>query len=337
MIRHSRWCGLVLVGLLLNTAGCIVYPVRVEVQDHKSATLDGMTRVAVETRNGAIEVRCDPTARQVEVNTTRSARGMTEKDAREFAEKIEIEVGKDPSRPDTLRIAARMPVVEANRNQGAKFEIVMPPSVELALDTRNGRIDAAGCDKDIHANTSNGRVNIRDCDGSVFAETSNGEISAWDIKGDVDIRTSNGHIDLQRVGKNTVKAVTSNGRIKIVDATGAANLRTSNGSIALHCKSVPPSPDIQVVTSNGHVEVEVPSNINASVDLQTTNGRVHSDLKGVQVADLETHRSSLRAKLNDGGGRINASSSNGSVTLRTVSDTAPTTPPTTVKPTNARS
>lgn len=337
MIRHSRWCGLVIVGLLLNMVGCIVYPVRVEVQDHQSASLDGMQRVAVETRNGAIDVRCDPAAKQVEVNTTRSARGMTEKDAREFAEKIEIEVGKDPTRPDTLRIAARMPVMDANRNQSAKFEIVMPPNAELALDTRNGRISAAGCDKNINANTSNGRVNIRDCDGSVVIDTSNGEVSAWDVKGDIDVRSSNGGLDLQRVGRNTVKAVTSNGRIHIVDATGAANLRTSNGSIELHCKSVPPSPDIQVVTSNGNVEVEVPNNINASVDLLTTNGRVHSDLKGVQVADLETHRSSLRAKLNDGGGRINARSSNGSVTLRTVSDTAPAATPTTVTPANARS
>ncbi|MEK6642955.1 MAG: DUF4097 family beta strand repeat-containing protein [Planctomycetota bacterium] len=333
MIRHSRWCGLFVVSLLLNAAGCVIYPVRVEVEDHKTASFEGVQRVAVDTRNGAIEVRCDPQAKQVEVHSIRSARGLTEKDAREFAEMIEIEIGKDAARPDTLRIGSKMPVTDIYRSQGTRFDIVMPPNAELILETRNGRIVASGCEKDVHATTSNGRINVRDCNASLVAETSNGEVSAWDVKGDVDVRSSNGSLDLQRVGKTKVKAITSNGRIRIVDASGAATLRTSNGSVELHCRSVPANADIQVVSSNGNVEVEIPGNINANVDMQTTNGRVHSELKGVQVADLETSRTSMRAKLNEGGGKIDIRTGNGSVTLRTVTDATTTT----VKPAQARS
>ncbi len=170
-------------------------------------------------------------------------------------------------------------------------------------------------------------------DPSLVAETSNGEVSAWDVKGDIDVRSSNGSLDLQRVGNTSVKAITSNGRIRIVDASGATNLRTSNGSVELHCRNVPANADIQVVSSNGNVEVEVPSNVNANLDMHTSNGRVHSELKGAQVADLETSRTSIRAKLNDGGGKIDLRTGNGSVTLRTVAETSTAT----VKSAQARS
>lgn len=317
MRRPHKSLGLFALVLLTQTVGCVIYPFRAEVESRETASFDGVKKLAVDTRNGMIEVRCDASRKDVAIHVVRSASGITEQDAREHAEKIEIQIDKKADASGVLRVAAKMPVVEVNRSHCARFEIVLPPNAELDLHTRNGRITADGCARDVHADTSNGRIVATNCQGRLIGRTSNGTIEARDVAGDVNVRTTNGSIELTKAGKDSIQAETSNGHIKIVDGSGAATLRSSNGWIEMHCRSVPPSPRIQVVTSNGHVEVELPNTVSGTLDLSTTNGRVHADLKDVRVTDFESQRSSLRAKLNDGGGNIDVRSSNGSVTLRT--------------------
>jgi len=333
MARLTRIATFSLLILLSQTVGCVIYPYRAELEHRDTAAFDGVHKVAVETRNGAIEVQCDAQRKDVDIQSFRSANGLSEADARQIAEKIEIKVERDPGDAGLLHIAAKMPVVEMGRNQSARFRIQLPPTAELVLDTSNGRITAGGCEKNVSANTSNGRIAVERCKGDVEAHTSNGHIVANDIAGNVDAQSTNGGIDLTRVGKSSIKARTSNGRVRVVEASGEATVRSTNGSVEVRLKSTPPSPHIEVVTSNGHVELEVPRTVNAELDMNTSNGRVHADLQDVRISDLDSGRSRLRARLNDGGGTIDVQSSNGSLTLRAVGDA----PATTVKPAASRS
>jgi DUF4097 and DUF4098 domain-containing protein YvlB len=320
MLSFRHWITLGLACLLSQAYGCALYPYRVEVEHPATAGFEGVKKLVVETRNGSIEVRCDPNRKDVDIQAVKSACGFSEEDARTIAEAINIEVGRDPAESWVLRVAAKFPPADLARNQSARFRITLPPDAELALDTSNGRVTAEGCAKDVRINTSNGRITVTDCRGTLDARTSNGPVTARDVAGDVDVQTTNGRIELERVGRNLVKARTSNGRIRVMDAIGEAQVRTSNGSVELRCRSVSSAPHIQVVTSNGHVEVEVPRTINAELEMSTSNGRVHADFQDVRVSDFDSSRSRLRARLNDGGGSIDLESSNGSITLRAVGD-----------------
>src|SRR5258706_11327172 len=91
-----------LVLFLMTQTGCLMYPIRGEIQSHETASIDGLKKLAVETRNGEIGVRCDPAAKEVAIHVNRSARGLTEQDARAFAERIEIHVDKGASETGVL-------------------------------------------------------------------------------------------------------------------------------------------------------------------------------------------------------------------------------------------
>ena len=210
-----------------------------------------------------------------------------------------------------------MPLQSMNRSPSANFEIVMPPAAEIIMRSSNGRVSAEGCERAVDAETSNGDIKLAACKSDVRGHTSNGDIDAKDISGNVDAETSNGEIDMARVGKSSVRAVSTNGRIRVADACGAATIRSSNGPVTFQCRSLPPTGDVEVVTSNGRVEVEIPSSVKADLSMSTSNGHVRADLQGAQVGDFDSHRSHLRAKLNGGGNRVDLQSSNGSVVVRT--------------------
>src|ERR1043166_1107011 len=322
MSRRILVCLAILV--LIQTTGCVIYPIRAEIQSHETATVNGLRRLAVETRNGEIAVRCNPASKDVAINATRRASGLTEEEARTFAEKIEIHVDKGTSEPGVMRVSAEFPASATNRNLCAAFEIVMPPSADLDLVTSNGLIIAEGCEKDVSTRTSNGRIKAASCKGNLHGHTSNGTIEARDVGGDVDVQTSNGAIELNQVGRNSIRAITTNGHIHIVDSRGAATLHSSNGSVTLRCSSLPSNPAVEVVTSNGHVDVELPNSVKADLAMNTSNGRVSASLSGAQVSDMESGRTTLHAKLNGGGGRVDIRSSNGSVAFRTRDTASPT-------------
>jgi hypothetical protein len=300
--------------------GCIAYPYRVSVDFRESVPAAGVRKVVVDTSNGAIEVACTAGKNEIDVHAEKCARGLTPDDARKWAEEIRIAVAPDPADPATLHVRADLPVSMDGRSQSASFRVAMPPSADLVLETSNGPVTVAGSEGEVRARTSNGRIEARDLGGAISGRTTNGSITARNVRGDVDLHTSNGRIDMEQVGKDSVNATTSNGRIRVVDASGSASIRSSNGSVEVRFRALPARPDIRVSTSNGSVTVEVPNSVNADLAMDTSVGRVRADLQAVQVADFESDRDRLRARLNDGGGAIDIRSSVGSVTFRTVAE-----------------
>lgn len=320
-MKRSRWLALLAFVPIIPFLGCTARPFREEVISHETAESKGISSVYVETKNGAIDVRCVKDAQQADIEVTRFANGTTPEDAKKRAEEIEIEVRRDSSRPEILRVVAKFPTVDTS-NRGASFRITVPQGVSPDLLTSNGAVAVMGADRDVHAVTSNGRVSLSDVRGSVFAQTSNGEIQARGVEGNVDVTSSNGAIDVERVSAGAIKAVTSNGRIRVVQARGDATLRTSNGRIELRLTSVPDTPTISAVTSNGGISVELPRTANARLRMHCSNGGVDADLKDCNVKDFHSGRHDVTATLNGGAGTVDIESSNGSVTLTMAGDAA---------------
>ena len=307
-----------LVACLLGcvASGCIVYPHRAEIGDERSVDLAGVDQVEVETRNGEVEVICRDPVGSLSLESRRHARGMTEEEARTYAESIRVVAERDPTRPAVLKIAAEIPDGMNDRSPGCGFRIEMPRGADILVRTGNGDVVMEGVRGTIDASTSNGKIRIDDVVGPVRGKTSNGAVRIERVRGDVDVETSNGEVKIADIDAGTIAVATSNGIIEAESVSGAASLETSNGSISYQAARLPRMAAVNVVTSNGSVTLEVPSDVQARVSLKTSNGRIHPDFGGASVSGLDADKNDLEADLNGGGGEIRARSSNGDITFR---------------------
>lgn len=145
-------------------------------------------------------------------------------------------------------------------------------------------------------------------------ETSNGSIELTDVAGDVIAVTSNGDVKAHRVN-GKVDASTSNGSIELIDVVRLAHARSSNGSISAEILSSPTN-DMTFSTSNGSIHLYVADDVNADVTMSTSLGRV--SVEDVDIAAEKKSSTFFKGSLGTGGKTIHATTTNGSVTLRSL-------------------
>ena len=126
-------------------------------------------------------------------------------------------------------------------------------------------------------------------------ETTNGGITITNVHGEIEFDATNGGIRLSEVGGD-VHGSTTNGGIE-VDLDG--NKWNGRG--------------LDVKTTNGSVRLDIPEDYSADLETGTVNGTIHIDFPIMVQGDLSRR---LRTKIGDGGPRIRAVTTNGSVRIR---------------------
>ena len=111
-----------------------------------------------------------------------------------------------------------------------------------------------------------------------------------------------------------------NGRVQVGNAVGTATFKGINGNMMVGLKRI----DQEGVTLsgiNGNIELQLGADVNADFDARGLNGRVISDLPGVQI-DKEK-RGKYWARIGNGGAGITAKGINGNIRFtRAAGDTA---------------
>ena len=156
------------------------------------------------------------------------------------------------------------------------YEIKIPESVALKL-----------------AKSTNGYVSVRNVDGEMQLKSTNGNINAENCQGEVTANTTNGSIFVSG-GSNVVSAHTTNGKIDVSlpnEINSDMRFRTTNGSIILH----------------------LDMDVNARLKCRTTNGRISAS--GFRMIVNNISKRNLDGTLGDGGSLIDASTTNGGITI----------------------
>jgi DUF4097 and DUF4098 domain-containing protein YvlB len=161
--------------------------------------------------------------------------------------------------------------------------------------------------------TSNGSISVEGCNGTSELSTSNGSITCTSHNGTVEASTSNGSIRLSHLA--AARASTSNGKIVITDVPNVLTAKTSNGSIYAEVSSI--SQDTSFRTSNGSITLAISETIDADISAHTSNSRISIDDLDVRVQSLS--RNSFKGSVGSGGPIITASTSNGKIKLRALS------------------
>ena len=123
----------------------------------------------------------------------------------------------------------------------------------------------------------------------------NGGISIENVDGRVEFETSNGGVSLAGLSGN-VRGSTSNGG---VDVTLTGNQWTGDG--------------LDVRTTNGGVELEIPSNYSARLETGTVNGGMNIGFPITVQGRIDRR---LTTQLGQGGPLVRVTTTNGGVTLR---------------------
>jgi hypothetical protein len=176
------------------------------------------------------------------------------------------------------------------RSDGAAYELVSEVQIAMgselkASGPKTGRGESWSVSYrakvprqlDLALNAMNGSIAIQDVSGSLEMSTVNGGISLGQLAGDVSARTVNGGIKAQLSGS------------------------AWEGS------------GLELRTTNGAIEIGLPSEYNAVLEAATTNGGVQVDFP-VTVTGRIGKR--LNTVLGEGGATISATTTNGAVKIR---------------------
>lgn len=129
----------------------------------------------------------------------------------------------------------------------------------------------------------------------------------------LELDTRNGGISVKGVGGD-LRLHTSNGGLALEDVTGDVRGRTTNGGIrvALNGKKWN-GEGLELRTTNGGIDVEMPRGYSADLDTRTVNGRFHADT--VLVSDRFDGKR-FHGMVGDGGPLIRLETTNGGIRLR---------------------
>ena len=150
-------------------------------------------------------------------------------------------------------------------------------------------------------------------EGRVRLHTGDGHIRLSNFKGDMQLDSGDGHQDVDGVD-GSLRARTGDGHIHANGRFDLLDLSTGDGHIEV--RLLPGSKlasSWYLRTGDGHVTVQVPSDIAADVSLHTNDGHINLELP-VTVEGKVTDKS-IRGKINGGGNLLTIHTGDGSIRL----------------------
>lgn len=143
---------------------------------------------------------------------------------------------------------------DMHKSTGVDYVIYVPSGIEIFVDGTNGKVDLREFNNDVKVELTNGNLKVENVYGHIKLDLTNGNISAkLDSTKSLDFQTTNGNIKLD-VGEKF---------------SGVFDIRTVNGKITR--KNVAfSSTDEEKKEFKGTL-----GNSNATVKLETTNGRIN--------------------------------------------------------------
>lgn len=205
-------------------------------------------------------------------------------------------------------------VPASTRNVGATYMIRVPKRVLLDRVT-----------------TSNGRVTVDDVEGAVNVRTTNGSVRLSRTKGDLDVQTSNGHIDVQHTGNARVHSTNGNLHLEVV--RGMLDASSSNGKIDARLTDPDPNATVRLESTNGRIEMSmnqarelrahtsnssitlrIPASSNARLRAQNSNSSITSEFDVMVHGGVE-QKHSLQGTLGSGGPLIDLTTTNGAIRI----------------------
>jgi len=167
---------------------------------------------------------------------------------------------------------------------------------------------------DLEATTGDGSVNVQPVAGHIQVHTGDGSIHADGVRGDVSMHTGDGSIDARSLD-GTLSADSGDGSIRISGRFDGLTINTGDGSVdASASAGSKMSSPWSLHSGDGSIDLHIPADLSAYVDLKTGDGSINLDGVSVSV-EGSVERSHIRGNLNGGGAELKITSGDGSIHL----------------------
>lgn len=273
-----------------------------------------------ETRplNPDAEVELDNLKGSIEVTTWERNEIRIEGERGEGTEALQIE-------GDASRIKVRIEYPESKGwfgtfsagGQESALRVTVPAGVSLSVDSVAASVDVRG--------VAGRELSIATVSGVATVVTGAAELDFESVSGDAQIEASSDEVDIEVVSGDIELRGALNGRVEMEAVSGRLSLHSTGA--AKHVSAGVVSGDVSLRTAlqagarlsaeslSGDVEVVLPANASAVVDISSFSGTIRSD-KGTVETEEFGPGSSLDVTLGDGAGRIDLESFSGDVRLR---------------------
>ena len=266
--------------LMITLAGCYInigscaMRAKYERTVQLSAPLSPGSSFEAQTHNGSIKI-AGADITDCNLTATITARAVTEEDAKQLAERTTVKL---ESFGEKLIAKISEPPFMTNQSVSVSLDVQVPNESDLGLTTHNGSVE------------------IRNITGRINGSTHNGKIVAEQVSGTAELHTHNGSVTCREI-------------------SGDSRLKSHNGSVKVYySKAAPSICDISLITYNGGIELETPSNFSGEFNASTHNGSIRTDLPITIVGKIS--KSKLTGKIGSGSGKLRLETHNGSIRVQ---------------------
>ena len=130
---------------------------------------------------------------------------------------------------------------------------------------------------------------------------------------ELDIRTTNGAIEIRNISDN-ISARTTNGSVKLENVSGNIQAKSTNGAVKASLQTFQTNGEIEMHTTNGRIELELPETVSSELSARTTNGKISTDFPVTVQGGLSSRK--IEGTIGAGDGKIDLRTTNGSITIR---------------------
>jgi hypothetical protein len=312
-------------GLMVSVlaAGCAMGPAATGSFD-RTLTVKAPIRLEISNTSGDVSVTGSADGKvHVHANARASGwgYGSPEKRMNDLLANPPIE-----QRGDTIRIGG-----ELRRRSNVKISYVIEVPHETEIDTTvisgaqtilnvrgpvkaqtaSGSIRVDHVERETQLSTLSGYIHADNIGEDLRASSASGSVIVSNIKGDVRISALSGATQITEPG----------GRVEASSASGVVEVQGAKGDVRAHAASgrvnVEGNPGANsywdVNTVSGVVQLDVPANANFHLSAEAVSGEIKSD---IPVVVEEQSKHSLRARVGNGGGRVEVHTVSGQIRLR---------------------
>jgi DUF4097 and DUF4098 domain-containing protein YvlB len=311
MIRHRISLAAVCVLLLIAASGCAVGPAATGSFD-RTLTVSGPVRIELSNAAGDVQI-VGGTDGKVHVHAEIRASGFGIGSPRRRVDDIMANPPVE-QRGSIIRIGKDM---RGMRNVAISYQIEVPHETEISSTLASGSQSIRQIQGPVKTATASGslrvdhidrEVRLRSVSGSVDAFDVGDDVSASSVSGSVDVRNSKGDVHTNATS-GAIRVTRPGGRVDANTASGSVEIIGANNDVKAHAVSgrvsVQGTPGTNsywdLRTISGSVELAVPSNANFHLTAENVSGQIRTD---IPIVIEEQSRHSLRARLGNGGNRV---------------------------------
>jgi DUF4097 and DUF4098 domain-containing protein YvlB len=225
-----------------------------------------------------------------------------------------IRVGKDINRTHNVSISYVIEVphdTEVDTSVASGSQTILNVRGPVKVNSASGSIRVDHIDRQTQLTTLSGSIDAQNIGDDLRASSASGSVTVAKIKGDVRISALSGTTQISRPG-GRVDADTASGTVEVQGATRDVKAHAASGRVDVQ-GNPGESSYWDLKTVSGVVELGVPSNANFHLTAEAISGQIKTD---VPIVIEEQGKHSLRARMGNGGGRVEVHTISGEIRVR---------------------